>query len=104
MNRKKRTDRNHVIYQITNLANGKTYIGITAAIGQAKLRAVKVRWQKHVRRALTEGLQWKLCKEIRKFGPESFTYQVLEVVRGKAEVHARERELIADLQPALNTQ
>lgn len=104
MNRKKRSDRNHVIYQLTNSANGRSYIGITAAIGQAKLRAVKIRWQKHVRRALTEGLDWKLCKEIRKFGPDSFTYQVLEVVRGKSEVHARERELIAELRPALNTQ
>jgi hypothetical protein len=53
---------------------------------------------------LTEGLDWKLCKEIRKFGPDSFTYQVVEVVRGKSEVHARERELIAELRPALNTQ
>ena len=104
MNRKKRSDRNHVIYQLTNTVNGSTYIGITAAIGQARLRAVKVRWQKHVRRALTEGLDWKLCKEIRKFGPESFTYRVVEVVRGKAEVHARERELIALLSPKLNTQ
>jgi hypothetical protein len=104
MNRKKRSDRNHVIYQLTNSANGRSYIGITAAIGQAKLRAVKIRWQKHVRRALTEGLDWKLCKEIRKFGPDSFTYQVVEVVRGKSEVHARERELIAELRPALNTQ
>lgn len=102
--RKRRSDRNHVIYQLTNVVNGKTYIGITACVGQARLKAVKIRWQKHVRRAVTEDLNWNLCKEIRHFGEESFTYEVLEVVRGKSEVHARERELIAALKPALNTQ
>jgi hypothetical protein len=102
--RKRRADRNHVIYQLTNVVNGKTYIGITACIGQARLKAVKVRWQKHVRRALTENLDWNLCKEIRHFGEESFTYEVLEVVRGKPEVHARERALISSLSPVLNTQ
>jgi hypothetical protein len=102
--RKRRSDRNHVIYQLTNVVNGKTYIGITVCIGQAKLKAVKVRWQKHVTRAWNENLDWNLCKEIRHFGEESFTYEVVEVVRGKVEVHARERVLIAELQPALNTQ
>lgn len=36
-------------------------------------------------------------------GREGFTPYLLEVVRGKTAAHARERELIAELQPALNT-
>jgi len=62
------------------------------------------RWQKHVRRALTENRDWKLCKAIRKYGPEAFTLQILEIVRGKASAHARERELIFQYNPMLNTQ
>ena len=31
MNRKKRNDRNHIVYEIVNTENGKSYIGITAA-------------------------------------------------------------------------
>lgn len=101
MMRKKRSDRNHVIYQITNTVNGQFYIGITAG---SRLKDVTVRVQKHVRRALTENKNWKLCVAIRKFGPENFEYEIVEKVRGKLEVHARERELIAMLNPKLNTQ
>lgn len=101
MMRKKRSDRNHVIYQITNTVNGQIYIGITAG---SRLKDVTVRVQKHVRRALTEDKNWKLCVAIRKFGPENFEYEIVEKVRGKAEVHARERELIAVMKPKLNTQ
>ena len=60
-------------------------------------------WQKHVRRALTEGKDWKLCIAIRKYGPDNFNVGVLEVVRGKAAAHVRERELIRERKPKLNT-
>ena len=51
--RKKRSDRNHIIYAVT-ADTGETYIGLTVAIGQAYLRSVKVRVQKHISRALKE--------------------------------------------------
>jgi len=86
---------------LTNESNAKQYIGVTAGF---RLKDLRVRVNKHVQRALREDKDWLLCKEIRKHGPDSFTYQILEIVRGKAEAHARERELIGELCPALNTQ
>lgn len=102
--RKRRSDRNHAIYALTCLVTGNFYIGLTAVSGQAKLKSVKVRWQKHVRRALTEGLDWSLCKEIRSFGADTFKYEIVEIVRSKKEAHKRERELIAEYHPELNVQ
>jgi len=101
MVRKKRSDRNHIIYVITNEVTGEKYIGLTGGKTRKELR---VRIQKHIRRALTEGLSWALCRSIREHGVESFTYGILEIIRGKTPAHARERDLIAKYNPALNTQ
>ena len=103
MNRKKRSDRNHVIYQITNIATGDTYVGLTVAQGQAYLRSVKVRWQKHVSAALKDGKDWAFSKALLAAPDDSWRYQVLEVVRGRKNAHHRERELIGELSPTLNT-
>lgn len=98
--RKKRVDRNHIVYklQVRNL----TYIGVTYIEKDAK-RSLRRRWQKHVRRALTEQLDWALCKAIRKYGSDKFTVEILDVVRGKAQAHNIEREYIRELRPKLNT-
>ena len=99
--RKSRSDRKHVIYSL--YVNGQEYIGVTyvdqGRVGPSVIR----RWQKHVRRALTENKDWSLCKAIRKHGPDAFEVTYYEVVRGKAEAHLRERELIRELSPSLNT-
>lgn len=102
MNRKKRTDRNHVIYQLTCVDTGDTYIGITVLRGRAIQKSVATRFQQHCYRAETQDKDWSLCNALRKF--ENWTHEVIEIVRGKKEAHARERELIAMFQPALNTQ
>ena len=99
--RKSRSDRKHVIYSLS--VNGLEYIGVTYVDRSAVSKSVIRRWQKHVRRALTEGKDWALCKAIRKYGPEAFEVCYYEVVRGKTEAHLRERELIRELAPALNT-
>ena len=101
VSRKRRSDRRHIVYQLTNTANTNTYIGVTAGY---RLKDLKVRVNKHVQRALAEDKDWTLCKEIRRFGPEFFVYEILEVVRGKAVAHQRERQLIGDLCPKLNSQ
>jgi hypothetical protein len=101
--RKKRQDVNHGIYVITNIITGEQYIGITAGRPNLK-KALWVRMQKHAaQRARVEEKDWGLCKSIREYGPEAFTYGLLEVVRGKKPAHARETELIKQYNPSLNT-
>lgn len=99
--RKRRLDRNHIVYSLT--VGKLEYIGVTYVENRSPTKSLRRRWQKHVRRALTEDRDWTLCKAIRKYGPEAFTVQVLEVVRGKPDAHTRERELIRTLKPKLNT-
>ena len=102
--RKKRSDRNHVVYCITNNITGEQYVGITALgyKGNVK-RTLYRRMQKHYQRAMSENKNWTLCENLRTYGAESFTFGVLEVVRGKLQAHARETLIINTFQPALNT-
>jgi hypothetical protein len=100
--RKRRQDTKHVVYCITNTTTGQQYIGITVC-GQQVRKALKVRMQKHVRRAVTENKDWALCKSIREYGTLAHTYGIVEFVRGRKPAHARERELIAEFNPALNS-
>ena len=100
--RKKRSDRNHVLYRVICQDTGDSYVGLTVAQGQAFVRSVKVRWQKHVSRAIRENKKWSMCQFIRDNADANFTYEVLEIVRGRKPAHQRERELIAELQPSLN--
>lgn len=99
--RKSRSDRKHVIYSLS--VNDMEYIGVTYVERSAVSKSIIRRWQKHVRRALTENKNWTLCKAIRKYGPEAFELHYYEVIRGKAEAHIRERELIRELSPKLNS-
>ncbi len=100
--RKRRQDCNHAVYVITNVVTNEQYIGITVASGNVK-KALKVRMQKHIRRALTENKDWALCENIRAHGVDSFTYGLVEIVRGRKPAHARERALLREHNPALNT-
>jgi hypothetical protein len=98
MIRKKRNDRNYVLYALS--VDGKSYIGLTVAVGRAFLKSVKIRVQKHRSRALVENKDWSLCNAIK--DAEMIEYAVLEVVRGRKAAYQRERELIAKFQPELN--
>lgn len=100
--RKRRSDRNHAIYELFCEVTGQSYIGITVVSGTA-LSSVRGRFNRHLSRARTESKDWLLCAALRKYGREGFTPYLLEVVRGKTAAHARERELTAQLSPALNT-
>lgn len=101
--RKKRNDRNYVLYQITSEDSGDSYIGVTVATGRAFLRSVKVRVQKHLSRANREDKCWAFCEFIRKNPDTQLAYEVIEVVRGRKNAYQRERELISEYQPTLNT-
>lgn len=99
--RKKRIDRTHIIYElkIKNL----TYIGITAKTASTIEKSVWVRARKHYFRSYSEDKQWPLYIAMRKYGFENFTYKAVAVVRGKAEAHKLELEMIKKLKPKLNS-
>jgi hypothetical protein len=101
--RKRRTDRNHIIYYIQDLVTKEYYIGLTVLCAYGVKRTLNRRMQKHMQRALTENKDWGLSCALRERGAERFVFGVIEVVRGKRPAHARETELINTLQPALNT-
>ena len=103
MNRKKRNDRNYIIYQILSENTGDSYIGVTVATGRAFLRSVKVRVQKHLSRARVENKNWTLYEFLRKNPDLELDYEVIEVVRGRKPAYQRERQLIAEYLPTLNT-
>ncbi len=100
--RKRRQDSNHAVYVITNTVTGEQYIGITVCGGNVK-KALRVRIQKHVRRAVTENKDWALCQSIREYGTLAHTYGLVEIIRGRKPAHARERELIRQYNPQLNS-
>lgn len=104
MLRKRRTDRNQVIYYIRNLVTDQEYIGLTVLSFNGNVKRTLIRrMQKHMQRAMTENKDWGLSRSLREYGNENFVFGVVEVVRGKKAAHARETELINTLQPQLNT-
>ena len=101
--KKRRSDRTHVIYQLTCVDTNEIYIGLTAArFPKDLLRTTKYRWVQHCYKAIEANLDWPLHEAIRSY--DNWTYEVLEKIRGKEEAHARERKLIAKYKPTLNRQ
>ena len=101
-NRKRRTDRNYVIYKLTCKPTGEIYIGLVVATGRAFKRSVKNRFRGHTRDALEYGREAILSDAIRDYGVKSFKREVVEIVRSKKAAHAYELGLIKGLQPELN--
>ncbi len=100
--RKRRQDTKHAVYMLVNTNTNEAYIGITVCGNNVK-KALKVRFQKHVRRAVTENKSWALCNSIREHGAEAFAVLLVDVVRGRKPAHAYEREIINGSAPALNS-
>ena len=99
---KPRTDRNHIIYEI--ITPQGSYIGVTAKTQTTVLKSLRARAAKHYYRAKTETKSWALCQYLRTLTDKSeIDIRMHEMVRGKAEAHTRERELIRLYNPALNT-
>lgn len=101
--RKKRSDRNHLLYELYCVPAKQSYIGITVMKGVAKKRTLMQRWKAHQYKAYALGEDWALSKAIRKYGIDSFDVRILETIRGKAEAYAYEAQLINELKPKLNT-
>lgn len=102
LTRKKRSDRNHIIYEL-RVASGN-YIGVTAKTESTVLKSVRARAAKHFYRAKTETKSWLLCAALRALSDKSeIEIIVHEIVRGKAAAHRREVEIRRAIQPTLNT-
>jgi hypothetical protein len=100
--RKKRTDRNHIIYEIVTPVG--SYIGVTAKTESTVLKSIRARAAKHFYRAKKESKEWLLCAVLRSYNSkDEIDIRAVELIRGKKAAHTRERELIAHLNPALNT-
>ena len=99
--RKRRQDTNHAVYMLVNTNTNEHYIGITVC-GNTVKKALKVRFQKHVRRALTENKSWALCESIRKHGAEAFVVLLVDIIRGRKPAHQVERDIINNYAPELN--
>ena len=101
-NRKRRNDRNHIIYEITCEPTGDKYIGITVARGRAYQKSLETRWKGHIYHACVENRDLPFAATLRHHGPDAFSKRILSVVRGKAAAHSTEVELIKELKPSLN--
>ena len=101
----KRTARkasNYVIYVAEH--NGSAYIGLTRKGSNTVGKAVLERWRRHISRARNEDRDWELYRYIKSGNWDGWTHRVIEVIRGRAEAYALERELVKQIRPELNDQ
>jgi hypothetical protein len=101
--RKRRNDRKHIIYLLTNTVTGENYIGMAVCVDRSGKETLAARWSRHTGRAFNQDKGWKLCESIRKYGPEVFHKEIVTFVRGKAAAHALETQLKKEGRPELNT-
>lgn len=100
--RKKRVDRNHIIYELRVPAGN--YIGVTAKTETTVLKSVRARAAKHFYRAKTEAKDWALCVALRELADKSAIEIVVHaVIRGKAAAHKEEVKIRRAVRPNLNT-
>lgn len=100
--RKKRTDRNHIIYELRVPAGN--YIGVTAKTESTVLKSVRARAAKHFYRAKKEDKDWSLCIALRELGSkDDIEIVVHAIIRGKAAAHKEEVQIRRAVRPNLNT-
>ncbi len=100
--RKKRTDRNHIIYELRVPAGN--YIGVTAKTESTVLKSVRSRAAKHFYRAKKEDKNWSLCVALRELASkDEIEIVVHAIIRGKAEAHREEVAIRRAVRPNLNT-
>ena len=100
--RRARSDSNYIIYAAQH--EGKTYIGLTRKGTVSADASVKERWRKHVSRARHEDHDWEIYRYIRGGAWTGWTHGIIDIIRGRAEAYAYERDLVKIIQPELNDQ
>ena len=80
------------IYRIVHIKTGKAYVGKTGG-------RPTTRWQAHKRsaRSVHAAGDWQLRHAMSKHGAHAFRFEVIEDVKGKDALDARERHWIAKL-------
>lgn len=101
--RRRRSDRNFILYQLKNTKTNEIYIGISAVLGRALQKTLRRRFAKHVSKAMCANKTWTLHKAMRKHPLEVWQPTILNVVRGKKAAFKLERETIRALAPSLNS-
>jgi len=100
--RAKRTDRNHIVYELQVPAGN--YIGVTAKTETTINKSVRARAAKHFYRAHSENKDWALCSALRDVASkDDITIIVHAVIRGKAAAHKEEVRIRREIKPTLNT-
>ena len=100
--RKRRSDRNHIIYELVVPAGN--YIGVTAKTESTVAKSVRVRANKHFYRAHSENKDWTLCIALRELGSkDDIEIRIHAIIRGKAEAHREEVRIRRQVRPNLNT-
>ena len=100
--RKKRSDRNHIVYEL--VIGSENYVGVTAKTESTVVKSVQSRLAKHWYRAQTEHKDWALCHALRQLtSRELVEIRIHEIVRGKTAAHKREVEIRRGVKPTLNT-
>ena len=103
MSRRRRSDRNFILYQLKNTKTNEIYIGISAVLGRALQKTLRRRFAKHVSKAMCAQKNWTLHKSMRKHQLDVWESSILEVVRGKKAAFRLERETIRRVKPVLNS-
>ena len=75
------------IYKITNIVNGKVYIGQT-------IRPIKDRFKRHINDAMNNVISTHFSKAIRKYGEDNFVIEQIDTAQTQDELNKKEQEYI----------
>lgn len=76
-----------IIYKITNIQNGKMYIGQT-------INSLEDRWKRHKNDALNNVIDTHFARALRYYGVDSFTIEIIDTAETQEELTKKEYEWI----------